>query len=488
MIQRVLRVLAGIAGLVFAVLGISFLFAPGGQADRFALFPAGNAGYNTLRGDFGGLFLGMAIFCVTGAIRAAARWLVVPASFLVLIVLGRLTSFLVDGPSPEARQMLGVEIVLLAVLLLAIRSLREPVRLGFGAWGVIAALLLLVVGAGIVFERPLGLAFSRRTVTAGIQQQAWVSRLPDGLHAGLCGSGSPLADPTRSGPCVFVIAGKHLYVVDSGEGSARKLDLMAVQPANIDAVLLTHFHSDHIADLGELMIERWAGSSHLDPTPVYGPQGVEKVVEGFNRAYELDSGYRAAHHGPVTMPPSGAGGVAHVFNVPDGSDAMQKIIEQDGVTVSAFPVNHSPVRPAVGYRFDYHGRSIVISGDTAPSPVLEKYAHGVDVLFHEGLQTEMVAIVRDVTAANDRPSGAKIMADIPSYHTRPEDAARIAQAAGVGHLVFYHTIPPLPMAFMKAAFLGDAAKFYHGPITVSNDGTFVSLPAGSRQILLRELL
>ena len=121
----------------------------------------------------------------------------------------------------------------------------------------------------------------------------------------------------------------------------------------------------------------------------------------------------------------------------------------------------------------------MISGDTAASPVLEKNARGVDVLFHEGLQTDMVSILHDVTAANNRPTGAKIMGDIPSYHTRPEDAANIAQAAGVGHLVFYHTIPPLPLSFMNAAFLGDAGKFYKGPITVS-EGWNVYKPAGGR--------
>ena len=350
MIQRILRVLTAIAGLVFLALGISFLFVPGRQVERFAPVPAsGSSGYNTLRGDFGAFFLGMAIFCFAGTVRAGTRWLIVPPSFLVLVVIGRLFSFFIDGPAPEAMPMLGVEIVLLSVLLLTIRSLRHPSQFGFGAWGAIATVLILILSAGVVFERPLGLAFTRRTIANSIQRQAWVSTLPDGLHAGLCGSGSPLADPTRSGPCVFVIAGKHLYIVDAGEGSARKLVLMAVQAANIDGVLLTHFHSDHIADLGELMKSN-AGpaAAHQDQTPVYGPSGVERVVEGFNRAYELDAGYRTAHHGAATVPPSPAGGIAHVIDIPDGSDASRKIVEQDGETVSMLLDNHAPVRPGCG--------------------------------------------------------------------------------------------------------------------------------------------
>jgi ribonuclease Z len=488
--QRILRLFAGITGVFFLALGLAFLFAPDRQTVRFSLFPSGNAGYNTLRGDFGGLFLGMALFCFLGAIRAVARWLAVPAAFLGFIVLGRLLSLVFDGASKDGARMMLVEVALLTVLLLAIRSVRDGAvhSLGLGWAAAIPALLLLLLGLTFVFQRQFGLMVARQMTESAIQKQAWVAELPDGLHAGLCGSGSPLPDLARAGPCVFVIAGKHLYIVDAGEGSPRKMLLMLLPPASIDGILLTHFHSDHIAGLGEMMIQRWAGGSHSDPTPVFGPQGVESVVQGFNDAYALDKGYRVAHHGAATMPPSGAGGVARPFTIDEGSDQCQVVVQQDGLTITAFPVNHAPVHPAVGYRFDYHGRSIVISGDTAPSPVLEKYARGVDVLFHEGLQTDMVSILGDAAARNNRSTGAKIMGDIPSYHTRPEDAARIAQKAGVGHLIFYHTIPPLPSSFLNAAFLGDAAKFYTGPITVSKDGTMVSLRTGSKSIVLREML
>jgi ribonuclease Z len=285
-----------------------------------------------------------------------------------------------------------------------------------------------------------------------------------------------------------VIAGKHVYVVDVGEGSPRKLALMGVAPGLVDAILITHFHSDHIAGLGELMLQRWGGASHTDPVPVIGPQGVESVVNGFNAAYALDKTYRIAHHGEATMPPSGQGGVARPFMLVAGSDASQVVLQQDGLTITAFAVRHAPVFPAAGYRFDYGGRSIVISGDTAPSPVLAKYSQGVDVLFHEGLQAAMVSVLHDAAVRNNRPGVAKITADIPSYHTTPEDAARIAQEVGVRQLVFYHTFPPLPFAYLNAAFLGDAPKIFHGPIAVGKDGLLVSLPAGGTSITMRELL
>jgi ribonuclease Z len=359
------------------------------------------------------------------------------------------------------------------------------------AWARLGVATALLVAAGLslvyIFQRPLGLWLVGRGVESGLQTQAWLDALPDGLHAGLCGSGAPLADANRAGPCVFVVAGRRVYIVDAGEGSPRKMALMGLPPARVDAVLLTHFHSDHIGGLGELLLQRWAGGSHQNQTPIYGPPGVDAVVNGFNAAYQLDTGYRVAHHGAEVMPPNGAGGAARTIPFVEGADAAQVVLELDGLTIRAFPVMHAPVSPAVGYRFDYKGRSVVVSGDTAPSPVLEQQARGVDVLLHEGLQTSMVGIVGEAMARNQRTGAAKIMADIPSYHTTPEDAARLAERAGVKHLVFYHTIPPLRFAFLNAAFLGDAPSLYRGPITVSNDGTLVSLPSGGTVITVREL-
>ena len=492
--RTVLRVLTVLSGLSFLAIGLAALLAPWRLTGLFALYPLGNAGYNSLRGDFGALFLGLALFTLAGAIRRPARWLAVPALLLGLIVLGRLTSLVLDGASADSLRPMAIEVVVLVVILLAIVNLRgaETRPTTTRAWprAVIATALLVATGLGLMvaFQRPLGLLLVRRGVESGLQGQSWLDALPDGLHVGLCGSGAPLADANRAGPCVFVVAGRRVYIVDAGEGSPRKMALMGLSPARVDAILLTHFHSDHIGGLGELLLQRWAGGSHQDQTPVYGPPGVESVVSGFNAAYRLDTGYRVAHHGAEVVPPGGAGGAARTIPLVEGSDAAQVVLEQDGLTIRAFPVMHAPVSPAVGYRFDYQGRSVVVSGDTAPSPVLEQQAGGVDVLLHEGLQTSMVALVGEAMARNQRAGAAKIMADIPSYHTTPEDAARLAERAGVRHLVFYHTIPPLRFAFLNAAFLGDAPSLYRGPITVSNDGTLVSLPSGGTAVILRELL
>jgi ribonuclease Z len=159
------------------------------------------------------------------------------------------------------------------------------------------ALIAIAAAIGIVFRRPLALFLAERVIARNMGASL-LDEVPDGLHVALCGAGSPLPDPDRSGPCVAVIAGRRLYVIDSGSGSSRSLARMRLPQGHVAAVFLTHFHSDHIDGLGELMLQRWVNGAHDSPMPVYGPSGVEAVVEGFNRAYDQDSIYRVAHLPP----------------------------------------------------------------------------------------------------------------------------------------------------------------------------------------------
>lgn len=342
--------------------------------------------------------------------------------------------------------------------------------------------VLLAVAALFVLRGPIALRVMERALARNMGADP-IAELPDGLHVLLCGAGGPLPDPVRSGPCAAVIAGRTMVVVDAGTGGARNLQRIGFAPARIEALFVTHFHSDHIDGLGEMALLRWTGGAHGDPMPVYGPAGVEEVVEGFGRAYRQDAGYRVAHHGAATVPPSGAGMTAHPFAQPAPGEAPV-VFESNGLRVTAFAVDHEPVKPAVGYRFEYGGRSLLVSGDTAKSANLETQARGVDLLVHEALAPQLVARMNAAATAAGRANLAKITSDIPDYHATPVEAAEIAAAAGAKHLLFYHVIPPLPLPGLDRVWLEGVSDAYAGGVTLGRDGTFVSLPAGSDAALV----
>jgi ribonuclease Z len=347
---------------------------------------------------------------------------------------------------------------------------------------ILAGTVLLGGVAVKLFQAPIGMAAYERALSTRVGRDA-TAALPDGLHVALCGTGSPLPNPDRAGPCNVVIAGKHIFIVDVGEGSARNIARMGLPIGRAEAVFLTHFHSDHIDGLGPVMLQRWIGLPSHAPLPIHGPSGVEAIVAGFNAAYATDNGYRTSHHGPTIAPPSGAGAAAVPFALPQlGQGDSIVAYEADGLKVTAFRVNHGPVSPAVGYRFDYKGRSIVISGDTAKSPTLVRAANGADLLVHEALQPRLVALMTAALEAKHIRNTAQITRDIVNYHTTPEQAADSAREAGVKQLVLSHIVPPLPSKFFYPAFLGDAAKHFDGPITVGEDGMMFSLTAGGKSI------
>ena len=338
----------------------------------------------------------------------------------------------------------------------------------------------VIGGVAYTFRAPL----ATKLVEAVAQRRMAadpIADLPEGMHVVLCGAGSPLPDPLRSGPCVAVVAGGQLFVVDAGAGAARNLLEMGLPPGAAAAVFLTHFHSDHIDGLGELGLQRWVGGNHREPLPLVGPPGVEQVARGFDLAYTLDSRYRVAHHGDAVVPASGAGFQARAFPSPELGSEL-RVWDDGGVRVSAFRVEHPPIDPAVGYRFDYRGRSVVISGDTKKSAEVERMARDVDLLVHEALSPQLVGILQRAAEANDMEARAKVMADILDYHASPVEAAETAQSANAGHLLFYHVVPPLLVPGMQAAFLEGVTDAYSGEVSVGRDGTRVWLPPDSAVI------
>jgi len=326
----------------------------------------------------------------------------------------------------------------------------------------------------------IALAAVRRTLPARMTADA-VAAMPDGLHAAVAGSGSPLPDARRGNSCLAVVAGPRVFVVDAGERASETLNRMGIATERIEAVLLTHFHSDHIGGLGSLALQRWVAGPARTPMRVIGPPGVERVVAGYNQAYAMDCAYRTAHHGEAVAPSEGAGMAAEPYSIAQESDSIV-LLEQDGLTITAFTVDHAPVVPAVGYRFDYRGRSLVVSGDTSYSPVLVRVAKGADLLIHDALSRELLKLVEDAARRAGRAGMAKIFADIPSYHASPQQAADAAREAGVRALAVTHIIPPLPMKALEGPFLGDAPQRFAGPLWIAKDGDLYSLLAGGEGV------
>lgn len=344
----------------------------------------------------------------------------------------------------------------------------------------VMALVLLGAGLAFVFQAQLASALYERRVDRQMSLDR-IGDLPDGLHIAFCGTGSPLPDPSRAPSCAVVIAGDRLFVVDSGAGSVGNLLLMGIPAGQIEAVLLTHFHSDHIGGLGDLALQRWIGLGRSEALPVMGPTGVEGIVAGFNQAYGLDASYRTGHHGEIIAPPSGFGMVAQPFDIA-GFDqtAPVKLLENDGLTIWAVAVDHAPASPAMAYRFDYQGRSLVMSGDLVAeaSPGFQALAAGADLLVIEALQPRLLDILNDGARARGNERLDTILTDIRDYHTTPEQAAAAAEAANVQALVLNHIVPALPSRSLNAAFLGGAGAAFSGPIRIAEDGLVVSLPAG----------
>jgi ribonuclease Z len=344
--------------------------------------------------------------------------------------------------------------------------------------------LALVAGALYAFREPLSMAIAKRVVAKRMSSNP-VQDLPDGLHIAVCGAGSPMPDEKRGGPCTLVIAGQKMFVFDTGNASVRNINKMGFNTGLIDGIFLTHFHSDHIDGMGELLLQRWVSNSNSQPVKVYGPEGVETVVNGFIQAYSLDRGYRVAHHGEAIVPNSGFGAQAIRFNAQAFETTL--VYDSQDTKIHAFNVAHAPIHPAVGYKIQYKDRSIVISGDTTPSVHVTKASQGVDVLIHEAMSMELMKLLQEGAKTAKRDKLEQIMKDITDYHTSPVQAAQIAQEAQVSYLLLHHIAPPLPLPGLVDVFLKGTSDVFKGKVQVAKDGDFLSLPAGGKTIQVKQL-
>ncbi len=350
-----------------------------------------------------------------------------------------------------------------------------------------AVAILAAIGWWMIHIPAVQDAILRRAIAHALASTRNDLLAPDALRIVLCGTGNPLADRNRAAACTAVFAGGNIYLVDIGPGAWKNLALWHIPAARIAAVMLTHFHSDHIGDLGEANLESWAqGRDH--PLRVYGPPGVEQVVGGFEQAYALDEGYRVAHHGAALMPPANwqMQPLTVTISTPAGvspcAGGSATVLEENGLKITAFTVDHSPVAPAYGYRFDYRGRSAVISGDTIKCANLVAEATGADVLIHEAQSAQLVELIQDEAERIGNARVAKIMSDIRRYHTTPTDAAAEANQAGVQLLVLSHIGPPTSNVIARIAFMRGVAEVRPSGVLLGYDGLLLTLPADSKDI------
>jgi ribonuclease Z len=343
------------------------------------------------------------------------------------------------------------------------------------AWlaGLAVALVALGVGS-YLFRGEIATRLVERSAQSAMRTSLRAD-LPDGLHAAFCGTGSPLPDRSRAGPCLAIIAGAYTFVFDAGDGASETLSLMGIDQSEIDALFLTHIHSDHIDGLDTVALQHWANGPAHEPLLVVGLPGTARVVAGLNEAYAIDQSYRAAHHGPEVMPPSGAGMAAREFALPLADGEELELHNQDGVRIIAFRVDHAPAA-AVGYRVEYGDRSITISGDTSRSASLAQAARGTDLLIHEAISPRLDAIMHQAAQSSDRENIGAIFHDILDYHTSPEDAGRVAQEAGAGALAITHFLPQTPLPGLAQTFVDAAKTTYDGPVFAMRDGDVISLP------------
>jgi len=277
------------------------------------------------------------------------------------------------------------------------------------------------------------------------------------IEVTLLGTGSPIPDPNRAGPSTLVQAGGQVFLVDCGRGALQRAAAVGVGAAGLSALLLTHLHSDHIAELGDVLITSWISNFAPDPAPlpIIGPPGTAETVEATLKAFGHDIGYRIAHHADLNGPPP-----IEVHECTEGP-----VWDRDGVTIRVAPTDHRPVVPTIGFRIEFDGASVVLAGDTVPCASLDELSAGADALVHTVIRKDILTQVPQ-----------QRVNDVCDYHSSVQEAAATAARAGVGILVMTHYVPAIAPG-QEEQWRALAAAEFGGRIELGDDLHRVEVPA-----------
>ena len=265
--------------------------------------------------------------------------------------------------------------------------------------------------------------------------------------------GGPRPRKAASASAQVIVVNGALYVVDCGDGVARQIVSAGLSLGSLRHVFLTHHHSDHNADYGNLLLLGWTvGLQRVD---TWGPPPIAQMTRQFFELNAFDINTRIADEGRPPLAP-----LIHPHEITAGG----VILQDDNVKVTAALVDHPPIEKAFAYRFDTKDRSIVVSGDTAMSKNLIALAQGADVLVHEALWVPAVdRIVAKIANA------ATLKKHIIDSHTSAEDCGRVAAAAGVKTLVLSHLVPPDDPVVTDEMWIAAARKHFRGEVIVGKD-------------------
>jgi ribonuclease Z len=293
----------------------------------------------------------------------------------------------------------------------------------------------------ISFCRTAGLALSVAIAAPAVAQGRQ-------LTVTLLGTGCPPAVMSRFGPSTLVEAGEHKFVFDAGRGALQRLTELKVRWQDVQGVFLTHLHSDHVVGFPDLWLTGWLIVPGRNvPLQVWGPRGTAAMMSHLQQAYEYDVRIRIQNDGAS---PDGAALV-----VTEIGESV--VYDNAGVKVTAFEVDHAPVTPAFGYRIDYAGRSVVLSGDTRVSENLIRHAQGVDILVHE------VFAPATLQRAGVPAARAKRIVD---YHTTPEQAGEVFARVKPKLAVYSHICMP---SATEQDLIPATRKTYAGPLELGED-------------------